>query len=79
MTTTLHFKVNCGFARAAIREFSEIGQGKHRAQQNQETTTEKFKHLFSTTPTYISSNSIFNSYEHRESPLLDTASLLTPH
>ena len=66
--TTIYFKVNCGFARAAIREFSEVRRGKQPSKQSQQTRIEKFRELFSSTRSYVTDDSIFNGYDHRDPP-----------
>ena len=60
--STVHFKINCGYARVAIREYSEVGRGK-----GQCDTVERARKLFSPSTTYINDATIFDGYGHRDS------------
>ena len=61
-------KVNCGFARAAIRSFSEVGQGKHHVNTNTSDRAKKFQALFESITTYGIDPQAFEGYGHREAP-----------
>ena len=63
--STVHFKINCGYARVAIREYSEVGRGKGHCDTVERAW--KFKELFSPSTTYINDPTIFDGYGHRDS------------
>ena len=63
--STVHYNVNCAFARVAIREYSEVGRGKGKC--DTAVRMYKFKELFSSQPNYVQHNEIFHMYGHRES------------
>ena len=63
--STVHFKINCGYARVAIREYSEVGRGKGHCDTVERA--HKFKELFSPSTTYINDATIFDGYGHRDS------------
>ncbi len=60
------FKINCGFARVAIRQFSEVGRGKKECDKSTLEQNDKFKKLFQ--PSFGVNDSQFEKYGHRESP-----------
>ena len=57
------FKINCGFARVAIRQFSEV---KKECDKSTLERNDKFKKLFQ--PSFGVNDSQFEKYGHRESP-----------
>ena len=63
--SSVHFKINCGYARVAIREYSEVGRGKGNCDTVEQAR--KFKELFSPSNTYINDVTIFDGYGHRDS------------
>ena len=67
MPSSIQFKVNCGFARAAIRQFSEIGKGRRHCELITEVREQKFKELFSSVPSYGIQSSLFEVSGARES------------
>ena len=50
--SSVHFKVNCGYARVAIRQFSEVGKGKKYSNLNTVERNKKFETLFHPVATY---------------------------
>ncbi len=65
---TVHAIVNCGFARAAMREISEVGKGRYVTNEDKQLRIDKFRTLFSSTPSFINDNSVFSGYDHRDAP-----------
>ncbi len=63
---SVQFKINCGFARVAIRQFSEVGRGKNECDKTTLERNEKFQKLFP--PSFGVNDSQFKKYGHRESP-----------
>ena len=53
---SISLKINCGYARVAIRSLSEIEKGKHHCEISQHTRAQKFRKLFA------SSFALPNSY-----------------
>ena len=62
----VHYKVNCGYARVAIWQLSEVGKGKKHNEANYDGRNEKFQELFAPLTTYGIDSAIFEGYEHRE-------------
>lgn len=65
MSSSIQFKVNCGFARVAIRQLSEIGKGKRR-DLNTEVREQKFKEQFASVPSFGIQNSLFAQLKAHE-------------
>ena len=63
-------KVNCGFARVAIRQYSEVVKRKHFVAINCYSTerARKFKELFTPLEPPGIQTSLFDGYDHRECP-----------
>ena len=59
-------KVNCGYARVAIWQLSEVGKGKQHNKMNYDGRNEKFQALFEPLTTYGIDSAIFEGYGHRE-------------
>ena len=66
--SSVHFKVNCGFARVAMREFSEVGKWKHVSTEDNQVRLERFRAFFSSTPSFVTDNKIVDGYDHRKAP-----------
>ena len=47
----VHYKVNCAFARVAMRDYSEVGRGKGKC--DTAVRMYKFKELFSSQTNYV--------------------------
>ena len=67
MASSIQYRVNCGFARVAIRQFSEVGKGKQDSDANTERREYKFINLFSSVPSYGIQSTMFDEQGHRES------------
>ena len=63
----MELQVNCGFARAAIRKYSNLEKGKTAAHINKYERAQEFQLLFGTLPTYGVDPSIFEAKKSRES------------
>lgn len=50
--SSVHFKVNCGYARVAIWQFSVVGRGKRFSELNSAERDKKFKSLFEPMSSY---------------------------
>ena len=59
--------MNCGFARVAIRQYSEVGRGKNFTKLHSLEREQNFKDLFSPLPQYGVESSIFEHTNNRES------------
>ena len=63
----MELQVNCGFARAAIRKYSNLEKGKTAAHIDKYEKAQEFQLLFGTLPTYGVDPSIFEAKKSRES------------
>ena len=61
MSSSIQFKVNCGFACVALCHLSEIGKSKRHSDcdLNIEVREQNFKELFSSVPSFGLQNSLF--------------------
>ena len=63
MAHSISLKINCGYARVAIRSLSEMEKGKHHYEINQHTRAQKFRQLFASS--FALPNSYFEGKEGR--------------
>ncbi len=59
--------MNCGFARVAIREYSEVGRGKHFTHSHSKERAQNVQKLFSPLTQYRMQSSMFECEDGRES------------
>ena len=52
MAHSVSLKINCGYARVAIRSLSEMEKGKHHCEINEHTRAQKFRKLFASSFAY---------------------------